>query len=109
MSATSRWSQQSLTLATHLGQALRAEGLTPTLHHAEPIPGEGRTLLNRPLGIYEFGALAVLRNATMPALLLEAGLIVNRTEEQAIQSGQHHRKVAAALLAAVARHCPGPA
>jgi N-acetylmuramoyl-L-alanine amidase len=105
VSTSSYWAKDSMTLATLLGRALEANGLTPSLHHAEAIPGEGRTLLDPSLGIYRFDELAVLRGATMPALLLESALIVNRDEEQAIQSGTYHPKVVAALVDAIARYC----
>jgi N-acetylmuramoyl-L-alanine amidase len=105
VSTSSRWAKDSMTLATLLGRALEANGLTPSLHHAEAIPGEGRTLLDPSLGIYRFDELAVLRGATMPALLLESALIVNRDEEQAIQAGTYHPKVVAALLQAITQYC----
>ena len=105
VSATSSFSRSSLAFATDLGRALRTSGLTPSLHHAEPIPGESRQLLDASLGLYEFGQLAVLRKATMPALLLEAGVIVHRDEEKSIQSGQLHPKIAASLLTAIAAFC----
>lgn len=105
VSATSPTSAQNLALATDLGRALRSQDLTPSPHHATPIPGESRVLLNAGLGIYEFGQLAVLRGATMPALLLEAGVIVNRDEEQAIKAGGYHDKIAAALVTAIAAFC----
>lgn len=41
----------------------------------------------------------------MPAVLLEAGVIVNRDEEKAIQDGPYHAKVAAALVSAVNQFC----
>ena len=105
VSAGSPQAQANLALARDLGTALRAEGLTPSLHHAEPIAGESRVLLDPTLGIYRFDELAVLRGAVMPALLLESGVIVNRAEEQAIQSGALHPKIAAALTRAVTAYC----
>jgi len=60
---------------------MRRQGLTPTLHHAEPIKGENRELVNPDLGIYRFDDLIVLKSAAMPAVLLECGVIVNRSEE----------------------------
>jgi N-acetylmuramoyl-L-alanine amidase len=105
VSVSSVWATPSLAVAVRLGRALRAHGLTPTLHHAEPIPGENRTLLDPVLGVYRFDELAVLRGAVMPALLLEGGVIVNREEEQAIQSGTYHPKIAAALVEAIADYC----
>lgn len=108
VSAGSPWARQSLGLAAALGRALQRQGLRPSLHHAERIPGEGRVLLDPALGIYRFDELAVLRGAAMPALLLESGVIVNRDEEAAIQSGAYHAKVAAALVAALTAYCEHP-
>ena len=39
----------------------------PTFHHAEPIKGENRELVNRDLGIYRFDDLIVLKSAATPA------------------------------------------
>ena len=105
VSTGSRWAADGMALANLLGRALTVRGLTPSLHHAEPIPGENRTLIDPKLGIYRFDELAVLRGATMPALLLESGIIVNRDEEQAIQDGQYHRKVVAALIDTISEYC----
>lgn len=105
VSTSSLWAKDSMALATLLGRALTARGLTPSPHHAEAIPGENRTLLDPGLGIYRFDELAVLRGATMPALLLESGIIVNRDEEQAIQNGGYHPKVVAALIDAISQYC----
>ncbi len=97
----------SLRMARLLGQALRADGLTPSLHHAEPIAGESRRLLDPADGVYAFDELAVLRGATMPAVLLEAGVIVNRDEEAAIRSGSYHRRAVAGVVKAVGEFCHG--
>lgn len=105
VSTSSSLSKANLTLATDLGRALRAQGLTPSLHHAALVEGEGRTLLNADLGIYRFDQLAVLRGASMPALLLESGVIVNRDEEQAIRTGGYHPKIASALVRALTEFC----
>lgn len=105
VSASSHWARASLSLAEDLGRSLEAQGLRPSMHHAEPIPGENRVLLNPTLGIYRFDELAVLRGATTPALLLEAGVIVNRDEEKAIQTGLYRPKIAAALVEAITRFC----
>ncbi len=88
-----------------LGEALLAAGLTPTLHHAEPIPGEGRPLLDARIGLHRYDQLAVLRTAAMPAVLLEAGVIVHRDEEEQVRSGQIGARVAEAVAASVRRFC----
>jgi N-acetylmuramoyl-L-alanine amidase len=105
VSTRSPWANESMALARLLGLALKAHGLTPSAHHAEPIQGENRTLLDPGLGIYRFDQLAVLRGAAMPALLLESAIIVNRDEEQAIRSGGYHAKVVAGLVEAIKRYC----
>jgi len=72
---------RSLACAVAIGTALRGAGFVPSLHHAEPIAGEHRPLADAVNGVYYFDELVVLRTATQPALLLEAGVIVNRDEE----------------------------
>lgn len=87
--------------ATRIGRELRRRGLAPTHHHAETIEGENRTLLNAELGIYQFGELAVLRSATMPALLIEMGLIVNRDEELRLSDPDYQKTFAEAIRSAI--------
>lgn len=94
VSRTNRFFAGSLAYARKLGEALVAQGLRPTLHHAEPIPGEKRLLLDEKLGIYAFDELVVLREADSPAVLLEAGVIVNPREEKLIAKDVFRNKVA---------------
>lgn len=89
--------KESLAAAAMLGKCLLAQGLRPTLHHAEPIPGENRPLLDKELGIYAYDDLVVLREARSPALLFEAGVIVNPIDEKTIQGDEFKRKVARAI------------
>ena len=71
VSRKNRTFAESLKFARLLAEAMIARGFSPTLHHAEKIPGEGRTLLDKNLGLYEFSDLVVLKTAAMPAVLLE--------------------------------------
>ena len=87
----------SLACASQLGAALRHAGFTPSTHHAEPIPGESRPFADRLNGVHYFDNLVVLKTATQPALLLEAGIIVNRTDELALQQPAVREKIAAAI------------
>jgi N-acetylmuramoyl-L-alanine amidase len=96
---------ESRRVAERAADGLLAGGLTPTLHHAEPIAGENRPLLDARRGVYQFDGLAVLRLATMPAVLVEAGIIVNRDEELRLATDTHRALVADALAAAAADHC----
>ena len=95
----------NLAIAQSLGRALQARGLTPTLHHAEPIKGENRELLDKELGIYNFPQLYVLRTAQYPALLFEAGINLNPDEEAKLNDAAHRGRIVSALLEAVATAC----
>jgi len=96
---------ESVAVATAIGEALRASGLRPSLHHAEPIAGEGRTLVDRERGIYRFDELALLSEAPMAAVLIEAGVIVHRDEELELATPAFRDKLAQAVLVAVRAHC----
>lgn len=89
--------EASLQCASAIGAALKERGLHPTPHHAEPIPGESREWADQTNGVYYYDDLVVLKTATMPAVLFEAGVIVNRDEELAIQEPEMRSAIAAAV------------
>jgi N-acetylmuramoyl-L-alanine amidase len=89
--------EASLRCASTIGAALKEEGLHPSPHHAEKIAGENREWADEGNGVYYYDELVVLRTATMPAVLLEAGVIVNRTEEKAIQEPGTRNAISAAV------------
>lgn len=92
-------------LAFSLGGELMSRGLTPSLHHSEDIDGERRPLLDASLGVYRYDGLAVLKHAKIPAILLEAGIIINRDEELVVSSDQFKASVASAIVGAVREMC----
>jgi N-acetylmuramoyl-L-alanine amidase len=92
---------ESLRFAKLIGSAMRDEGLMPTAHHAEKIPGENRDLIVPELGVYRYDNLIVLRTTRMPAVLLECGVIVNPTEEEELKQPERQMKVVRAVRAAV--------
>ena len=94
---------QSLRFARLLGEAMVARGFSPTLHHAEKIPGEGRNLVDHDLGLYEFDDLVVLKTAAMPAVLLECGVIINRSEEASLQRPEIQQRIADAAAEAIGK------
>jgi N-acetylmuramoyl-L-alanine amidase len=94
----------SLACASAVGAALRAAGFTPSLYHAEPIPGESKPFADRRNGVHYFDNLVVLHTATQPAVLLEAGVIVNRAEELRMSEPETRRRIANAVAAGV-REC----
>lgn len=93
--------------AEGLGQELLALGRPPTLHHAEPIAGEGRPLLNAETGVYQFDQLAVLRLAAVPAVLLEAGVIVDAGDEAYVSDPAKRQALVDAVVRAAQQYCAG--
>ena len=89
--------EQSLACAKAIGERLLAAGETPSLYHATPIKGENRPLIDRQLGIHRFDDLVVLRTAPMPAVLVEAGVIVNPDEERRLAQPATIAKLANAI------------
>jgi N-acetylmuramoyl-L-alanine amidase len=96
---------ESLRLAKKIGERLYGSGLRPTLHHAEPIPGENRDLVDRRLGIYAYPELALLKSASVPAVLLECGVIVNRQEEQRLTTEEYRQRLVRATASGIQEFC----
>jgi N-acetylmuramoyl-L-alanine amidase len=95
----------SLAFGRLLGIALKEQGLVYTGHHLEDVPGERRQLLDPDAGVFRYDRLVVLMYTKVPALLLEAGIIVNRAEELLLDTPEHRGRIAQAMLAGVSRFC----
>ena len=106
-SGRNRHPGDSLALARLIGRQMRREGLVFTRHHAADIPGERRPLADDQVGVYRYDGLAVLHAAAMPAVLVEAGVIVNRAEETALAGEERQTQTARAIARAVVNWCAG--
>jgi N-acetylmuramoyl-L-alanine amidase len=96
----------SLTFARMLGRHLKARGLEYTPHYTQSLMGPWqRTLVDGQAGVYRYDQLIVLRTTYMPAVLLEAGSIVNREEELMLASTDRQSLIAASVLNAVEGFC----
>jgi N-acetylmuramoyl-L-alanine amidase len=93
--------QKSLACASAMGAELRAAGFVPSRYHADPVLGENRTFADEANGVHFFDQLAVLRGATVPAVLVEAGVIVNPEEEQRMRDPRVRRSIARAIARGV--------
>ncbi|GFO63249.1 N-acetylmuramoyl-L-alanine amidase [Geomonas paludis] len=93
--------EASLAFAEILGGKLTAAGFQPNLYHARKIEGENRPLLNPRLGIYAQDDLVVLKRTATPAVLLEAGVIVNPEDEAHITSPASRDAMARAVVEAL--------
>jgi N-acetylmuramoyl-L-alanine amidase len=100
----------SLLFGKFLGKALQANGLQFTPHYTLPIMGNHRRqLLDADAGVYRFDQLVVLRMTRMPALLMEAGSIVNRQEELELGTPERRAATSAAVTTAVEEFCAAQA
>jgi len=97
VSARNVQAMRSLQCAQAIGEALRDAGERPSAYHAQPIAGENRPFLDRRFGVHRYDDLVVLHSASMPAVLIEAGVIVNPTEEARLAQPNTIRKLAAAI------------
>lgn len=89
-----------------LGRELKERGLQYTPHYTDKIMGvRMRQLVDKETGVYRFDQLVVLRMTQMPALLLEAGSIINRDEELVMASADQQEKIAGAVKTAVDAFC----
>ncbi len=103
VSRKSAFVRPSLACASAIGEAMRRAGFSPSLYHADPIPGESKPFADRTNGVHYYDNLVVLKTARAPAVLLEAGVIVNRDEEQKVQSEDVRKRIAAAVAEGLER------
>src|SRR5260370_15779168 len=88
----------SLMFGQLLGDQLKARGLQYTPHYIDKFMGHRqRLLVDAKVGVYRYDQLIVLRTTQMPAVLLEAGSIINRDEELVMNSPERHSLIRAAL------------
>jgi N-acetylmuramoyl-L-alanine amidase len=96
----------SLKFAELVGREMKAQGLSYALQYTMPIMGRyQRQLLDKDAGVYRYDELVVLRKTRMPAVLLEAGSIINRDEELKMSSPEHQAMIASGVATAVREFC----
>jgi N-acetylmuramoyl-L-alanine amidase len=97
---------RSLMFGRLLGEALQARGLGYTPHYTLPLMrNRRRELVDADAGVYRYDELVVLKETHMPAVLLEAGSIVNRQEELALATPERRALISAAITSAVGDFC----
>ena len=95
--------ERSLVCASAIGAEMLKAGFARSLYHADPVLGESRPFADEANGVHYFDNLAVAKSATMPALLFEAGVIVNRSEEARLGRPETQAVMASAIAQGVTR------
>jgi N-acetylmuramoyl-L-alanine amidase len=96
----------SLSFAELLAKDIKAQGLDYAHQYTQPIMGHYQhPILNKETGVYSYDELIVLRKTRMPAVLLEAGSIINRDEELKMSSPERRDIISNGVAAAVKEFC----
>jgi N-acetylmuramoyl-L-alanine amidase len=96
----------SLMFAELVAREMKAAGLQYAQQYTQPIMGRNQhPLLNKETGVYSYDKLIVLKSTRMPAVLLEAGSIINRDEELKMDSPEYRNIVSSGVTAAVKEFC----
>ncbi|MEZ5890790.1 MAG: N-acetylmuramoyl-L-alanine amidase [Xanthobacteraceae bacterium] len=96
----------SLSFGRMLGLEMKARGLQYTPHYTQAFMGRRRRqLVDAEAGVYRYDRLVVLKNTRMPAVLLEAGSIINRAEEFVLMTPERQSTISAAVTEAVKAFC----
>jgi N-acetylmuramoyl-L-alanine amidase len=90
--------EESFAVARSIGRAMKSHDFKFAEHHEEAVRGENRLILDKQTGVYAFDDLVVLKTATMPAVLVECGVIVNRGEEKLLRTPEGQASIAAAIV-----------
>lgn len=100
----------SLRFARLLGSEMKQQGMHYTSHYSETFMGSRRRqIVDAATGVYRYDQLIVLRQASAPAVLLEAGSIINRDEELDSGSSERRAAITLAVTDAVEAFCAGGA
>lgn len=89
--------KKSLSCASAIGARLRAAGFIPSRYHADPVLGEDRPFADELNGVHYYDNLAVGRTASMPSVLVEAGVIVNAEEDKRMRDPAVRSAIARAI------------
>jgi N-acetylmuramoyl-L-alanine amidase len=95
--------EKSLACASAIGAELRAAGMKPSRYHADPVLGENRPFADERNGVHYYDNLGVGKTATMPSVLVEAGVIINRDEEARMNDPALRSRIAQAISTGAAR------
>jgi len=106
VSRENRGAAKSLACASAIGAQLKGVGFFPSRFHADEVLGESREFADAANGVHYQDELALVRNAPVPAVLIEAGVIANREEEMRLKHPVLRRRFAEAVARGVKQCLP---
>jgi N-acetylmuramoyl-L-alanine amidase len=99
----------SYAFAKMIGKRMRGQGFKFAEQYSQPIMGKYRhDLLDKSAGVYRYDHLVVLMTTRMPAVLLEAGSIINRDEELQVAGQERQDATIGAVSDALKEYCGAP-
>ena len=99
----------SFAFARMIGKRMRAQGFKFAEQYSQPVMGKYRhDLLDKSAGVYRYDHLVVLMTTHMPAVLLEAGSIINRDEELQVAGQERQDATIGAVADALKEYCGMP-
>ena len=101
ISRSNPFPEKSRRCASAIGAQIREAGLTPSRYHADAALGESRPFADEANGVHYYDNLAVAKTASMPAVLVEAGVLVNREDERRVSDPVVRRRIAEAIAQGV--------
>lgn len=96
--------EKSLMCAKLVAEKLMQAGFTPNYYHNKDIKGEQKHLFFNNLPVYKYDNLIVLKTTTVPAMLIEAGVLTNRKEAKWIAQ-QNVREAFATSVSEAVHQC----
>lgn len=97
---------ESLLFGHLLGKELKDRGLQYAQQCTQAIMGEHQhELVDPDAGVYRYDQLIVLKGTQIPAVLFEAGSIINREEELQMSSAERFDLIGASLRTVVEKFC----
>ncbi len=95
--------ERSLRCASAIGGEMRSIGLKTSRYHADRVLGENRPFADEKNGVHYFDNLAVGRAPRMASVLIEAGVVVNPSDERRVTSPAMRRRIAEAIARGVSQ------
>ena len=106
VSHANRRAERSLACAGAIGGELELAGFFPSRFHADEVFGEARPFADAAHGVHYDDTLLLAKDAAIPVVMIEAGVISNRQEELRLTHPVLRRRFAEAVALGVRKCLP---